>query len=196
MNTVKDLVEQIISYSHDEDTPETNLMEKALVWLNSAYHEMLQENLIYLKHKMIKYESKTVTDSTFDLPEDFYSLEKIILDNSMVISKYDKALYDIELGEIYLSSDMAKLAEIAYIPQFKDLTFDDLLTSLHIDSNHAKNLIWGALVWSSIYERGLHTQSELSLFETKWTQTKQNLKMTLSSYSNEVLRTSPYRFLN
>ena len=196
MNTVKDLVEQIVSYSHDEDTPETNLMEKALVWLNSAYHEMLQENLTYLKHKMIKYELKTVIDSAFDLPEDFYLLEKIILDNNTVISKYDKNLYDIELNKIYLTKEMAKIAEIGYIPQFKVLDFDDPLTSLHIDMNHAKNLIWGALVWSSIYERGLNTQSELALFETKWTQVKQNLKLTLSTYNDEVLRTSPYNFLN
>lgn len=194
---VKDLVEQIISYSHNEDSPETNLMAKALTWLNSAYHELLQENLVYLKHKMIKYETLTLQDFACELPEDFYLLEKIILDDGTRITKIDRKHYDIELNKIYINNHPeVKSIDVFYIPQFQNLKLEDSLNILHISPNQVDNLIWGALVWSGIYERALHTQSELNLFEKKWNQTKQNFKITLSTYSNQVLRTQPYRFLN
>ena len=75
--TVKDLVEKIISYSHNEDTPDTDLSVKALTWLNSAYHELLQENLAFLKHKMLKSVNIEMTDGFFELPNDFYLFDKI-----------------------------------------------------------------------------------------------------------------------
>jgi len=196
MKTVKDLVEQIISYSHDENTPDNKLTEKALVWLNSAYHEVLQENLVYLKHKMIKYTSVSVENASFELPEDFYILEKLILDNKTVISKEEKDKYDKELNKIVLTDENVKNVDLVYIPEFRVLQLEDSLNVLHMDYANAKNLIWGALVWSSIYERGINTSSEINLFDSKWKQMKQNFKLSLDTYNSEFLRTTPYRFLN
>lgn len=193
---IKDLVDQIISYSHDEDTPDTDLTAKALTWLNSAYHELLQENLAFLKHRMLKQANILLTDEFFELPDDFYLFEKIKLSNGQIISKEDKELYSIEGNLVFLKNQTNQNISFVYIPEFKELTLDDSLTVMHISSNYVQSLVWGALVWSSIYERGLHTQSELGLFEAKWNQAKQNYKVTLTAYSDQVLRTVPYQFIN
>lgn len=193
---IKDLVDQIISYSHNEDTPDTDLSVKALTWLNSAYHELLQENLAFLKHKMLTQTNANLVNGCFQLPEDFYLFEKIKLSNGQIISKENKDLYAIEGDTVFLNNVTDQSVSFVYIPEFKQLGFDDSLSIMHISSNYVQSLIWGALVWSSIYERGIHTQSELSLFEAKWNQAKQNYKVTLATYSDQVLRTTPYRFIH
>tara|TARA_Y100001960_G_scaffold131904_1_gene140104 strand:+ start:695 stop:1282 length:588 start_codon:yes stop_codon:yes gene_type:complete len=193
---IKDLVDQIISYSHNEDTPDTDLSAKTLTWLNSAYHELLQENLAFLKYKMLKQESIEMTDGFFELPADFYLFEKIKLKNGNVISKEDKSKYSIEGNLLFINNFKDEVLELVYIPQFQHLKLDDSLSIMHISSNYVQSLVWGALVWSSIYERGLHTNSELSLFEAKWSQAKQNYKVTLATYSDQVLRTTPYCMFN
>lgn len=194
---VKDLVQQVISYSHDEDSSETRMSEKSLVWINSAYHELLQENLPFLRNKLLKIETKNIENSYLELPKDFYLLDKIILENGKVISKDDKEFYDIELNKLYLGKNIsAKNADIRYIPEFPLLKLDDDISSLHMGTNYADALIWGALVWSSIYERGLHTKSEVTLFESKWEKAKRNFKLSLQAYSSDILRTKPYSFFN
>ncbi|HAG52917.1 MAG TPA: hypothetical protein DCL21_03930 [Alphaproteobacteria bacterium] len=193
---IKDLVDQIISYSHNEDTPDTDLSAKALTWLNSAYHELLQENLAFLKHKMLTQVEVSLSDDFFELPKDFYLFEKIKLANGQVISKEDKDCYSIEGDLVFLKNQKNQNLMFVYIPEFKQLTLDDSLSIMHISSNYVQSLIWGALVWSSIYERGVHTQNELSLFEAKWNQAKQNYKVTLATYSDQVLRTVPYQFIH
>lgn len=194
--TIKNLVDQIISYSHDEDTPDTDLTAKALTWLNSAYHELLQENLAFLKSKMLKKVTLKLVDETFELPDDFYLFEKIKLENGTVISKEEKGAYSLEANNCYLTKEVNQTVTLSYIPAFKQLKLEDSLNTMHISSNYVQSLIWGALVWSSIYERGLHTQSELGLFEAKWNQAKQNYKVTLATYSDQTLRTKPYTYLN
>jgi hypothetical protein len=189
---IKDLVDQIISYSHNEDTPDTDLSVKALTWLNSAYHELLQENLAFLKYKMIKQYHVEMTDGFFELPADFYLFEKIRLKNGNLISKEDKNLYSIEGNLIFIKDVKDTELDLVYIPQFEQLKLDDSLSIMHISANYVQSLIWGSLVWSSIYERGLNTNSELSLFEAKWNQAKQNYKVTLATYSDQILRTTPY----
>ena len=189
---IKDLVDQIISYSHNEDTPDTDLSVKALTWLNSAYHELLQENLAFLKHKMIKQYHVVMTDGFFELPADFYLFEKIRFKNGNLISKEDKNLYSIEGNLIFIKDVNDIELDLVYIPQFEQLKLDDSLSVMHISANYMQSLIWGSLVWSSIYERGLNTNSELSLFEAKWNQAKQNYKVTLATYSDQILRTTPY----
>lgn len=194
--TIKELVDQIISYSHDEDTPDTELTAKALTWLNSAYHELLQENLAFLKNKMLKKITVDLSDESFELPEDFYLFEKIELANGVVISKEDKPAYALEIDKCYLPGELNQTLTLSYVPAFIQLKLEDSLAVMHISSNYVQSLIWGALVWSSIYERGLHTQSELGLFESKWNQAKQNYKVTLATYSDQTLRTKPYSYLN
>lgn len=193
---IKDLVDQIISYSHNEDTPDTDLSAKALTWLNSAYHELLQENLAFLKYKMLTSKTIEIKNGSSKLPDDFYLFEKISLSNGEVISKEDKDRYSIEGDFVFIKNVKDEYLNITYIPQFKQLNLDDSLSIMHISSNYVQSLIWGALVWSSIYERGLHTNSELSLFEAKWSQAKQNYKVTLATYSDQVLRTTPYSMFN
>lgn len=193
---IKDLVDQVISYSHDEDTPDTDLAAKALTWLNSAYHELLQENLLFLKHKMLKQYDANLENGFFVIPDDFYIFEKIRLKNGTIISKEDKTEYSIEGNLLFLKNYKSESLQFVYIPEFKMLNLEDSLSSMHISSNYIQSLIWGALVWSSIYERGLNTQSELGLFEAKWNQAKQNYKVTLSTYSDQILRTTPYKFIS
>lgn len=193
---IQDLVNEIISYSHNEDTPDTNLNAKALTWLNSAYHELLQENLAYLKYKMLKKVSINLKDNEFELPEDFYLLEKIKLANGTIISKENKSFYSIESNICMLEEQHNQTINLTYIPEFSQLKLDDELRIMHISTNYVQSLIWGALVWSSIYERGLNTQTELAIFENKWNQAKQNYKITLATYSDHILRTQPYNFMN
>ena len=193
---IQDLVNQIISYSHDEDTPDTQLTAKALTWLNSAYHELLQENLVFLKTSMLKKASFNLVDEQFELPDDFYLLEKIALTDKTLIGKEDKNKYSLELTTCYLPNEKNQTVTLSYIPAFQQLTLDDSVNTMHISANYVQSLIWGALVWSSIYERGLNTQSELGLFEAKWSQAKQNYKVTLATYSDQTLRTKPYSYLN
>lgn len=194
--TVKDLVEKIISYSHNEDTPDTDLSAKALTWLNSAYHELLQENLAFLKHKMLKSVNIEMTDGFFELPHDFYLFDKIKLANGKIISKENKDLYSIEGSLVFLKNVKDSNITFTYIPAFQQLKMEDSLNIMHISSNYVQSLIWGALVWASIYERGVNTNSEIALFESKWNQEKQNYKVTLATYSDQVLRTVPYKYMH
>lgn len=194
--TIKELVNQVISYSHDEDTPDTELTAKALTWINSAYHELLQENLAFLKNKMLKQITVNLTDEFFELPDDFYLFDRIKLANGQVILKEDKHAYSLEANNCFLVNEKNQTLILTYIPAFKQLALTDSLNAMHISSNYVQSLVWGSLVWSSIYERGLHTQSELGLFEAKWNQAKQNYKVTLATYSDQTLRTKPYRFIN
>lgn len=194
---VKDLVEQIISYSHNEDTPDTQLSVKALQWLNAAYLELLQENLAFLKNKMVQSVSVEMVNGEILLPTDFYLFEQLLVtNNNQIVNNQDKDCYKIDEQSLIIDSKITSEVVLSYIPVFQELTEDDSLAQMHISSNYIQGLIWGALVWSSIYERGLHTQAELAIFERKWNEAKQNYKITLAAYSDQLLRTKPYSFLN
>ena len=52
-------------------------------------------------------------------------------------------------------------------------------------------LVWGGLVWSALYERGLGSSAELQLFMRQWAEAKARLKLHLLSLAGLPLRVAP-----
>lgn len=44
---------------------------------------------------------------------------------------------------------------------------------------HHHILVWGAMVWSSLFERGFPSESEMVCYQRNWAQAKERLKLAL-----------------
>lgn len=209
--TVNELLSGIIAISHNEDTPDTLLSAKALQWLNAAYQEVIDECAAYLKRYLERTETVTTTLATATLPGDVHRILRVVdttharvlreasrdtlLDHDPTLAHTGQP-HSFTLSENTLTlhpkpSQNLNL-EVLYLPRVDDLAPDGNEATILLPRQFHQALIWGALVWSSIYERGFNTSGELQLFQNKWDEAKQKIKLSLVNKPSGPLRTTPY----
>ncbi len=198
---VLDLQKQVTSLSHQEDSLNSGLKMKSLQWLNHAYQEIMEEIAPFLSEIYTK-----MVDLTLDelgravLPDDFYKIEKVFLSGTELpkltiaeaVIAEDKKGYWLERNYIHiLPKNTVGHLVMLYQSTIPKLTESSLEEDILIPKNFHYALVWGALVWASVQERGFSAQSDLKLFQQKWLEAKQSLKLSLANRADQKLSVAP-----
>lgn len=192
---VSQIRDRIIQISHNEDAPDTALKAKALDWLNSAYHELIDELMPLMERQLKQTVSLSVTAGQTLLPADAYRVllvrgvatgtvykEQSYTHVKTHSNKAESHLFWLEGQKLIFADDMPASVEVTYLPFIDDLQADGLEADILLPKHLHAGLVWGGLVWSSIFERGLSTQSELALFQQKWEEAKQRIRQSLGAH--------------
>ncbi len=210
---VNALRDRILELSHDEATPDTGLQGKALRWLNSAYHEALDELQPYLSRQL--QTSATVTTDAqglATLPTGVQRLVRVVdATNNRMLQESDEAnvrdddptLEATGAPQVcWVSGDQLTVypatsveLTVIYLPVVADLLADGTEASIKLPVAYHNGLVWGALVWGSVYERGFFNQGELVLFQNKWDDAKRSMRLSLAARPSEVRRVQPYQLV-
>lgn len=178
---VSEIIERILEISHDEVAPDTKLKQKALRWLNSAYHEMM-EVLIPFMPQLEKKIKLTLVDGYAVLPDDLSRVINVVDTNDVKVLY--KTIYKDDILNLYINNNSVENVYVNYTTTVNDLEDSVQESSILLPKQFHSLLVWGALVWASIYERGFNNQSELNLFQKKWDEAKREAKLSLASTVN------------
>ena len=182
---VNELIERILEISHDEVAPDTQLKQKALRWLNSAYHELMEDCFPFLEMRLAKEIVLDVVADKVDLPSDFNRLVSMRDEKTGKLLFYKNNNFKLDTYENTLTFNImfknVKKVRLCYLPKVTDLLEDDAENAVMIPRQFHAVLVWGALVWSTVYERGFSTATDIKLFQTKWDEAKRDMKLSLSS---------------
>ena len=77
----------------------------------------------------------------------------------------------------------------------KDVLLDGDEASLALPAGQVHGLVWGALVWSSVFERGFATASELAQFRAQWQEAKARVKLAVLGQVGVPLRVQGYQLV-
>ncbi|MBI1362708.1 MAG: hypothetical protein GC134_01885 [Proteobacteria bacterium] len=189
---VSQIRDRIIQISHNEDAPDTALKSKALDWLNSAYHELIDELMPLLERQLKTTVAQTVTAGQTILPADAYRLVlvrdastgKVYKEQSFTRIKAEEnsaidGTFWLEGQTLIFAGTAPETVEVTYLPTVPELGEEDTEEDIMVPQQFHSALVWGGLVWSAIYERGLSTQSELALFQQKWEEAKQRVRQSM-----------------
>lgn len=209
--TVNELLAGIVAVSHNEDTPDTLLSAKAMQWLNAAYHEVIDECLPYLKRYLHRTETITTSLDVATLSTDAYRIVRVVdkTNGHMLREVTPERLIDLDPDStttgapahftafhntltLHPKPSENILLEVLYLPSVADLVANGDESSILLPRQFHQSLIWGGLVWSAIYERGFNTGGELQLFQSKWDEARQKIKLSLVNSPTNALRTTPY----
>lgn len=209
---VNEIRDRVLEVSHDEVAPDTTLKSKAMNWLNSAYHEMVDECMPYLTRYLQRTERLSALAGTgnITLALDVYRLlgvrdtqtNKLLKEVSFVEfeNAYTGALSSVSAptqfwleGHIlHLNSTKEVTLDVTYLPNVPDLAEGEGESTILIPKQFHSSLVWGALVWGSVYERGFSSVSDMNLFQNKWDEAKAKMKLSLASSYTKDMRVQPY----
>lgn len=201
---VNQLRDRILTLAHDEASPDTTMKQNALEWLNQAYHELIDEVLPYLT-RYLQQEETVTTDSNgqASLSQDVYRIVQLVdTSNSKSLiekRKSDILTFDADLSQtgqplrywvagdtVTVHPKMVVNLTVVYLPLVSDLVEDGAESTILLPKSFHHGLIWGGLVWASTYERGFSAQGDLVLFQRKWEEFKQQMKLSLNSAGESI----------
>ena len=205
--TVQQLVTRIMGLSHNENAPDTALQEKALEWLNSAYFELLTELQPFQtdsRYQVVNINTNTVGVATLTpAPQRVLQVRDIthgtILNYVGTEAFLEAYPFPTDMGqpqvyrvhatgvEVYPLHEVQ--LQITYVPQPTALTLADSTAAIEIAPMYHDSLVWGALVWGSLFERDFSARQDIQLFQNKWEESKRAAKLSL--IAGRQLRTQP-----
>jgi len=186
---VNEILARVVSISHAEDGADSGLREKALGWVNSAYSELLDEVLPYILDDVaVAVDATYDADGVVQLPDNCRRVVEVF-EAGRALPRLRRM--EFEAGDTgYLVTGKTLIVtpdergglgdlRLMYVPEFSELEADGEIEML--DAGHQHALIWGALVWGSTYERAFSAQGDLRLFQAKWEDAKQQIKVFFAS---------------
>lgn len=207
---VSEIRDRILEISHNEASPDTDLNTKSLRWLNSAYHELVDELLPFLNRYLQREETvSSNANGVANLSNDVYRVvrladvraERVLkeidrqdaMDMDPASSQTGEAKYFwVDGNTVTLLPRAETTLNVLYMPTVVDLQEDGTEASILIPRQFHHALVWGSLVWSSVFERGFSSQSDLALFQRKWEDAKEKIKLSLASKPSNALRVEPF----
>lgn len=196
---VSEIKNRILEISHDEATVDTDLNNKALRWLNSAYHEIMNECMPYLTRFVEKKVVVNVVDGVGSIPTDLFRVVSVEdLNSSYFLTESNnksKGSFYLSLDQIFIEPGTTTALEITYLPLTTDLEDVSTESDILLPKQFHNALVWGGLVWSAIYERGFSTQADMNLFQNKWFEAKREAKLSLATNPAANLRVMSYEIL-
>jgi hypothetical protein len=206
MMNVNELRDRVLELSHDEAAPDTGLQEKALRWLNNAYRELMDELQPFLQDDLMQEQGATTnTSGQAPLNQPVQRMLRVVdTTNGRVLRQVDPAVVfddDPELSQTgvpssyWINGAVVQIhpkssvgLNMLYLPELVDLVADDTEDKILLPKAFHYALIWGGLVWSSVYERGFSSQRDLLLFQEKWDEARRRVKLSLSARPDRVTR--------
>lgn len=197
MNVV-DLQKQIMALSHQEDSHSTQLKQKSLLWINHAYQELLDEVLPFAtEQRQVKASLTTNTEGAIALPNDCYQVTDLFIAGKKIEAlNSQKSIFEqnvtigywLEGKQIHLYPKQVYNIDLFYEKYIPELTESSVESDILIPQNFHYALVWGALVWATVQERGFSAKSDLNLFQQKWVEAKQSIKLSLAGKSRIRLK--------
>ena len=206
---VNEIRDRILEVSHDEVAPDTNLQNKAISWLNSAYHEMMDECMPFMERYLQKSELVEVESGLGSLNQEVYravqvvdiqnkralkevSYQEILAKDPALEVKGAPACYYLQGNQISVYPAQNTSLKVVYMPVVSDLSEGQVESDILLPRVFHGGLVWGGLVWGSVFERGFSSASDMKLFQAKWDAAKTKVKLSLSSNSQKELRVKPF----
>jgi hypothetical protein len=214
---VNTLRARVVELSHSgaslASAVDVDLNVKALGWLNSAYHELMDEVVPYLPQTLQKQvDVLTNTTGVAVLPEAPYRVLQVVVRGSGARLSVATPLEFMQADPTGTQAGSAqrvliqgttltvKPAEmvtlgIVYVPAAADLVEGGAESSIVLPPVHHHALVWGGLVWSALYERGFLSQSEVVMYQRQWEAAKERVKLSLLPNLGAGLRVEPYTYV-
>jgi hypothetical protein len=200
VNTIRD---RIVELSHQSGA-DGEVKSKALNWLNAAYMEVLNELLLLAPQSLQRTESISINaqgqGALSGAPQ---ALVRVIWGEVplAIVTPLTRLEAD-PLGSLQGTPVLACLtttgiqvqpraagnATVVYTPRPVALAEDGPESTILLPPAFHDALIWGGLVWSALFERGLGSAAELQLFTRQWAEAKARLKLHLLGQAGVPLR--------
>lgn len=194
---VNEIRDRIVELSH-QTAGDGEVQAKALGWLNAAYHELMDEVVVYLPPELqVREDAVSGVGGVVTLVNAPYRVLKVV---DKVQGRVLEAVTPTELMEIdptgtatgapvryVVTGDGVRVhpggegvaVSVLYLPLVQDLVEGGPEGSLLLPRAHHYALVWGGLVWSSLFERGFDSASELAIYQSHWLDAKQRVKLGL-----------------
>ena len=200
---VNDLRDRIVELSHQSGA-DGDLRQKALGWLNAAYLELMNELLALAPQTLQRIESVT-TDSQGqaalslppsalvrvlwgEVPLPILTPLAVLEADPLQTANGEPEVACATATGVQIQPRKAGALKVVYTPQPQALAEDGSETSILLPAHYHDALIWGGLVWSALFERGLSSGTELALFTRQWAEAKSRLKLALLGQAGAALR--------
>jgi hypothetical protein len=202
---VNELRDRIVELSH-QGASDGEIQTRAMGWLNAAYHEVMDE-LLPFAPAALQIEETTATDAAgvATLAQTPYRIMGVmdmtagrmlfnltpmeVLSSNLGTGSGQRGYVPTAAGLRLVPAASATL-KVLYVPAVADLVANAPESTVLLPKAHHTALVWGGLVWSSLFERGFGTQGELAMFQTQWQKAKESVKLAL--LGNAGLRVSSY----
>ena len=207
---VSEIRDRIVELSHHGAGVDGEMNRRAMGWLNSAYHEILDELLPHAPAALARTE--TVTSDTVGravLTQGVYRLLQVAdrqngrvlaLTNAAAALAADPAgtaegepkMVYADGAAVVLQPKAPVQLVVRYVPQPADLQEGDAESAILLPVSQHSGLVWGGLVWCALFERGFVGAGELGLYQARWQQAKESAKLALVGVNGEGLRVQPF----
>lgn len=189
---VNEIRDRIVELSH-QSAGDGEVQAKALGWLNAAYHELMDEIVAYLP-PWLQVRAEVTTDVTGAavLGAGAYRVLKVVdkaqgrtLDVATPLELMEREIagaetvmrYGVTAAGIRVVSAKTDVPlSVLYVPLIEDLMEGGAEASLFLPREHHYALVWGGLVWSSLFERGFGGSGEMQLYQRQWLEAKSRVK--------------------
>lgn len=210
VNAIRD---RILELSHSSAGVDADLQGKALGWVNSAYHEVMDEVLPYLPQALQVQEVVTSnTSGVATVSKGVYRLIRVVdaASGRTLLATTPLEILDLDpagtaTGDpvrgyakdntIVVHPAKAVELKVLYVPVVTDLSAGGTETEVLLPRAFHHALVWGGLVWSALFERGFFSQSELVMYQRQWLAAKEGIKLSLLGNTAETLRVRPFNWV-
>jgi hypothetical protein len=210
---VNQIRDRVVELCRGGDGPDADLQTRAMGWLNSAYHELMDELIPYLPQALqVQEQVASNAGGVASVSEAVYRLMQ-------VVDRDQPRVLDLVTAAEVLALDPAGTAAgkpvrayadgdavtvhpaaavnltVRYVPLPVDLVADGAENSILLPKPWHHVLVWGGLVWAALFERGFGGSGEIVLYQQQWQAGKANIKVALRGNLGGSLRVAAVRDL-
>ncbi len=210
---VNGIRDRIVELSNQGGGADSEMNQRAMGWLNSAYHELMDELLPFAPVALQRRE-EVATDALGQaaLTQPVHRLLRVadrrgarMLEISNPVAMLDADPAGTATGEprrVY-ASDTALVVQpagaipltVLYVPAPLDLQEGGNEASILLPRTQHSGLVWGGLVWSALFERSFVSQSELAMYQRQWGAAKAAIRLALLGSQGGTMRVRPLEFV-
>ncbi|MFZ2587896.1 MAG: hypothetical protein WAZ18_07265 [Alphaproteobacteria bacterium] len=200
---VRALRDRVVELSQHGIGNDVDVNAKVLAWLNSAYHEVMDE-MIPLAPAALQVREDVVVgaDGAGVLASPVQKIVQAVERGSKRVLKVVSPVevLDAEVGGVRGSPVMCSVSggmiqvypvqactvSVVYVPRVVDLVEGGSEASVLLPPSLHAVLVWGALVWSSVFDRGFMSASELMVYNRQWAAGKEQVRLSVLGSSAPV----------
>lgn len=203
---VAQIVTLIAQQSLNESSPDVDMQNRIVSYVNRAYEEAYASTAAWQTNKLQTTQTVAVTSGTGTLNPVPFKISQIVdTTNNRVL--YAKDILELEHNDPELATTGAPLwfwieadssiktyplsnqtLRVRYIPKVTTLTYNSAETDIKLPPEYHRVLVFGGLFYMYMDEADLRSQQEIAVNEAKFNNVMAELKMYLSAASRDYIR--------
>lgn len=209
---VSEIRDRIVELSH-ASAGDGEVQAKALGWLNAAYAEIMNELMPYLPAALqVQEQVSTDVAGKALVGREVYRVIRVVERSGggqLAVVTPDEILARYPLGtasgmpnacvvkgrEVAVHPVSVVPLTVLYVPAVEELVESDEEAAVLLPASHHSALVWGGLVWSSLFERGFGGSGEMGVYRRQWEEAKQRVKLAMLGNTGEALRVKPFELV-